>query len=131
LWPIQALGKPKNVLAATGVPACRKHSKRRLAEVRGASWSCRFLVAPGSKTRQVIAMTAKAERIKSELAALTPQDRAELARFLIQSLDEKEDEDVQAVRDEELERRAAEIETGRVAGESIENMLRELRAKYS
>ena len=76
-------------------------------------------------------MTAKAERIKSELAALTPQDRAELARFLIQSLDEKEDQNVEAAWDEELKRRAEDIESGRVSGESITNVLRELPAKYS
>jgi putative addiction module component (TIGR02574 family) len=76
-------------------------------------------------------MTAKAERIKSELAALTSEDRAALARFLIQSLDEGEEQGVEAAWDEELKRRAQEIESGRVAGELAENVLRELRAKYS
>ncbi len=76
-------------------------------------------------------MTAKAERIKSELAALTTEDRAELARFLIQSLDEGEDQGVEEAWDEELKRRAVEIESGRVTGEPAENVLRELRAKYS
>ena len=76
-------------------------------------------------------MTAKTERIKSELASLPHQDRAELARFLIQSLDEKADPAVEAASDEELKRRAEDIETARVGTESIENVLRELRAKYS
>jgi putative addiction module component (TIGR02574 family) len=76
-------------------------------------------------------MTAKAERLKSELSELTPEDRAELARFLVQSLDEEQEQDVEAAWDEELKRRAAEIEDGRVAGEPAEKVVRELRAKYS
>jgi putative addiction module component (TIGR02574 family) len=76
-------------------------------------------------------MTAKAERIKSELTGLTSEDRAELARFLIESLDEREEEGVAAAWDAELRRRAEEIESGRVTGERAEQVLRELRAKYS
>jgi putative addiction module component (TIGR02574 family) len=76
-------------------------------------------------------MSAKAERLKSELAALTPEDRAELARFLVESLDEGEQQGVEAAWDAELRRRAEEIESGLVAGEPAEKVLRELRAKYS
>lgn len=76
-------------------------------------------------------MTAKAERLKSELGALTPEERAELARFLVQSLDEEQEQGVEAAWDAELKRRAAEIESGRVGGEPAEKVLRELRAKYS
>ena len=76
-------------------------------------------------------MTAKAERLKSELATLTPEDRAELVRFLVESLDEGEQQDVEAAWDAELKRRAEEIESGLVAGEPAEKVLRELRAKYS
>jgi putative addiction module component (TIGR02574 family) len=76
-------------------------------------------------------MTAKAERLKSELAELTPEERAELARFLVESLDEEEEQGVEAAWDEELKRRAEEIESGRVGGEPAENVVRELRAKYS
>ena len=78
-----------------------------------------------------MAMTAKAERIKSELAGLTPEDRAELARFLIDSLDGEEEQGVTAAWDEELKRRAEDIESGRVVGEPAERLLREMRAKYS
>jgi putative addiction module component (TIGR02574 family) len=76
-------------------------------------------------------MTAKAEQLKAALIALTPEDRAELARFLVQSLDEEDEQGVEAAWDEELKRRAVEIESGRVVGEPAENVLRELRAKYS
>jgi putative addiction module component (TIGR02574 family) len=76
-------------------------------------------------------MRAKAERLKSELAELTPEDRAELARFLVQSLDDEDLLSIEEAWDEVLKRRAEEIESGRVAGEPAENVLRELRAKYS
>ena len=76
-------------------------------------------------------MTIKAQALQAELAELTAHDRAELARFLIQSLDETEEEGVQAAWDTELQRRAAEIEAGGVAGEPAEMAVRELRAKYS
>ncbi len=76
-------------------------------------------------------MTAKAERLKAALVELTPEDRAELARYLIESLDDEQEQGVEAAWDEELKRRAAEIESGRVVGEPAEKVLRELRAKYS
>lgn len=76
-------------------------------------------------------MTAKAERMKSELAGLTPEDRAELVRFLIESLDGDEEQGVAAAWDAELKRRAEDIESGRVVGEPAEKLLREMRAKYS
>jgi putative addiction module component (TIGR02574 family) len=76
-------------------------------------------------------MTAKAERLKAELAELAPEERAELARYLIESLDEQDEQGVEAAWDKELKRRAAEIDSGRVAGEPAEKVLRELRAKYS
>lgn len=66
-----------------------------------------------------------------ELAGLDDADRAALARFLIQSLDEGSDPDVAAAWDVELARRAEEIRSGRVSGESAEKVFSELRAKYS
>jgi putative addiction module component (TIGR02574 family) len=81
-------------------------------------------------TEQTIGMTAKAERMKSALAGLTPEDRAELVRFLIESLDGDEEQGVAAAWDEELKRRAEEIQSGRVTGEPAEKLLREMRAKY-
>ena len=83
------------------------------------------------RVRETKLMTAKAEQLKAALIALTPEDRAELARFLVQSLDEEDEQGVEAAWDEELKRRAVEIESGRVVGEPAENVLRELRAKYS
>jgi hypothetical protein len=42
-------------------------------------------------------VTAKAQRIKSKLASLALEDRAELVHFLIESLDSEEEQGVQAV----------------------------------
>lgn len=83
------------------------------------------------ETEQNTGVTAKAERMKSELAGLTPEDRAELVRFLIESLDGDEEQGVAAAWDAELKRRAEDIESGRVVGEPAEKLLREMRAKYS
>ncbi len=47
-------------------------------------------------------MNETAEKMKSELSRLTTQERAELAHFLIHSLDEKVDEDAEAAWDVEV-----------------------------
>ena len=75
-------------------------------------------------------MTKGAEQMKSELSQLSAQDRAELARFLIQSLDDDDaDEDAEAAWDAELTRRAEEIETGRVEGVPADQVFAEIRRK--
>jgi putative addiction module component (TIGR02574 family) len=66
-----------------------------------------------------------------ELAGLDDADRAELARFLIQSLDKGSDPDAEAAWDAELARRAEEIRGGRASGERAEKVFFELRAKHS
>ena len=76
-------------------------------------------------------MTETAERLKSELSRLPVQDRAELASFLIDSLDPQQDDDVDAAWEAELERRAEEIRGGRAVGDLAENVFRELREKHS
>lgn len=76
-------------------------------------------------------MSATAEKIRMELAGLDDADRAALARFLIQSLDEGSDSDAEAAWDAELARRAEEIRSGRASGELAEKVFSELRAKHS
>jgi putative addiction module component (TIGR02574 family) len=76
-------------------------------------------------------MTETAERLKTELATLSLPERAELARYLIGSLDEEEDADAEAAWDAELQRRAAAIEGGRVVGKPAAQVFAELREKYS
>ena len=76
-------------------------------------------------------MSATAEKIRSELAGLDEADRADLAHFLIQSLDEGSDPDAEAAWNAELARRAEEIRSGRARGEPAEKVFSELRAKHS
>lgn len=48
--------------------------------------------------------------MKQEVLLLPEANRAELARFLIESLDDSDDPDVEAAWDAELRRRAEQIE---------------------
>ncbi len=75
-------------------------------------------------------MTELADRLKSELLRLPTEDRAELAYFLIRSLDDEDDADVQAAWEAELERRWQEMESGKAAGERAEDVFAEMRKKY-
>ncbi|MGD1861963.1 MAG: addiction module protein [Leptolyngbyaceae cyanobacterium] len=76
-------------------------------------------------------MTEIAERLKLELSQLSIQDRAALAAFLIRSLDEEPESNVEAAWDEELIRRMAEIQAGNTAGQPAEQVFSHLREKYS
>ncbi len=76
-------------------------------------------------------MSETAEKLKAELSRLSPQERAELADFLIHSLDNETDADAEAAWDAELARRLDEIKSGKAVGEPAEKVLRELREKYS
>ena len=75
-------------------------------------------------------MTESAEKLIPSLAALPAEDRAELAAFLIQSLDEETDPDWDAAWTTELERRWKEIESGRVVGIPAEEAFRKPREKF-
>jgi hypothetical protein len=76
-------------------------------------------------------MTDTAERLKWELERLSTRERAELARFLLHSLEDGADADAPAVWEAELVRRAEEILAGDAGGERAEETLAQLRAKYS
>jgi putative addiction module component (TIGR02574 family) len=75
-------------------------------------------------------MSEVAEKMKSELGRLPARERAELAHFLIRSLDEEEDVDAEAAWDAELARRADEIKSGKAMGEPAAKVFAELREKY-
>jgi putative addiction module component (TIGR02574 family) len=75
-------------------------------------------------------MSATAEKLKTELVELSPDDRAHLAHFLIQSLPPPPgmaEDDFDA----ELEKRADEIRQGKARGEPVEKVIAELREKFS
>jgi putative addiction module component (TIGR02574 family) len=75
-------------------------------------------------------VTETAERLKTQLSQLSAQERAELASFLISSLDEDTDADAEAAWDAELARRTEEIRSGKAAGEQADKVLAELRKTY-
>jgi putative addiction module component (TIGR02574 family) len=75
-------------------------------------------------------MTETGRRLKAELLNLTSEDRAELAYFLIRSLDEEPETGVQAAWEAELERRWQEMEGGNVAGVPADEVFAELRKTY-
>ncbi len=84
------------------------------------------LVAPHGRDL-VLGMTIMSEtteRFKSQLACLSAHDRAELAHFLIDSLDPGSE--AEAAWDQELARREAEIRSGNAAGKPADEVLAEL-----
>jgi putative addiction module component (TIGR02574 family) len=75
-------------------------------------------------------MTDNAERVKQEVLQLPEADRAELARLLIESLDDSEDADVEAAWDAELRSRVERIEQGKSRLRPAHEVLGEIRDKY-
>jgi putative addiction module component (TIGR02574 family) len=78
-------------------------------------------------------MPTKLDTLSREALALPAAQRAALARTLIRSLDEDADPDAAAVGaawDEEIARRIADVESGRVTARPDEIVLKEMRAKY-
>jgi putative addiction module component (TIGR02574 family) len=76
-------------------------------------------------------MTEAAERLKTELAQLPPTDRAELAHFLLHTLDDESEGDVDAAWEAELQRRWAEVQSGQAVEKPADQVLDRLRQKYS
>lgn len=76
-------------------------------------------------------MSVTAQRLRTELANLDHNDRAELAHFLISSLDPGSDSGAEEAWDTELAQRAQEIGNGQATGEPAEKVFSELRQKYS
>jgi putative addiction module component (TIGR02574 family) len=81
-------------------------------------------------------MTDRAARLQEELRSLAPADRAALAHFLIDSLaaegtggDDETDND--SAWEAELARRAQQISEGAVVGRAADEVLAEMRAKYT
>jgi putative addiction module component (TIGR02574 family) len=81
-------------------------------------------------SKMVVAM----EKLKAELVALSERERADLALFLLNSLEDanaESDPDVEAAWDTELARRTEEIRDGSVRGIPAEQVFAGLREKYS
>jgi putative addiction module component (TIGR02574 family) len=71
-------------------------------------------------------MAETIERWKSELGSLPAKERAELAHFLLTSL-EPEEQGAAAAWEAEVDRRVAEIRGGRAAGKPAEQVFADIR----
>ena len=69
------------------------------------------------------------EQWKSQLGSLPQPERAELAHFLLQTL-EPEDEGVEAAWAAEVARRVAQIRSGEAVGQPAEEVFAELREQF-
>ena len=75
-------------------------------------------------------MSETVEKLKEQIEILTNQERAEIARFVIHSLDHEVDDDADAAWEEELARRVSDIRNGKAVGKPAEQVFAELREKY-
>ena len=76
-------------------------------------------------------MTETMEQLKVQLERLPSQERAELAHFLLCSLQQEVDTDADATWEAELARRVADIQSGKVVGTPAAQVFAELRARFS
>lgn len=80
-------------------------------------------------------MTEAAEKLKTDLLALTPEDRAELTQFLLALDEEGEPGLTQEQWDEawsaEINRRLADLDSGKVKGVPGEEVMERLRRKFA
>jgi putative addiction module component (TIGR02574 family) len=75
-------------------------------------------------------MSTAVEKLKTVLAGLTAEERSELARFLVDSIDPDGSPDVEAAWDRELARRADEIRGGKACGKPAALVFAQLREKH-
>jgi putative addiction module component (TIGR02574 family) len=76
-------------------------------------------------------MTPATEELKTQLANLPVGERAELAHYLLDTLDETVDTDAEAAWDDELARREAEIRSGTATGEPAASVFARLRNRVA
>ena len=76
-------------------------------------------------------MSQTTEALRATLAKLPMQERAELANFLIHSLDTEWDAETEAAWDAELARRSDEITSGKAKGEGARAVFAKLRENHS
>jgi len=74
-------------------------------------------------------MSSYIDQWKTQLTSLSPGERAELAHFLLLSL-EPQDEGIEAAWDAEASRRVEEIRSGNATGRPVDDLLAELRERY-
>jgi putative addiction module component (TIGR02574 family) len=74
-------------------------------------------------------MTEAVEQLKSQVSILSAAERADLAYFLLTTL-EPEEEGIEDAWKKEIARRVTEIRSGQVIGRPIDEVLAELRERY-
>jgi putative addiction module component (TIGR02574 family) len=74
-------------------------------------------------------MTQAVEQLKSQALTLSAAERADLAYFLLTSL-EPEEEGVEEAWRKEIARRVSEVRSGQAVGRPIDEVLAELRERY-
>jgi putative addiction module component (TIGR02574 family) len=72
-------------------------------------------------------MSKRSDRLLEEALALTPEERADVAATLLESLDEQEDDGVEEAWAREIERRIQDVESGRVKTVPWSEVRRRLR----
>jgi len=75
-------------------------------------------------------MSSKIKKIEEEALRLPLRERAQLAEYLIRSLDEEEDMETEKQWIEEAERRYREYKEGKVKTKSAELVFKEARSKF-
>ena len=76
-------------------------------------------------------MSILLEEVARKVLNLPLEERAKLAHELIVSIDDAIDKEAEAAWDTEIERRVKEIKSGKAKGRAAEDILAEIRAKYS
>jgi Putative addiction module component len=71
-------------------------------------------------------MTETAEKLKTALSQLSQQDRAEIASFLIHSLDQDVDPEAETAWDTEIAVRMQQIQSGTAIGEAAPTVFNRL-----
>jgi putative addiction module component (TIGR02574 family) len=75
-------------------------------------------------------MAAAVERLAQQALALSDQERAELARKLLVSLEGPPDQGVDAAWDLEIAKRVDRIREGKAKGRPAEEVSRDIRTRY-
>lgn len=73
-------------------------------------------------------MSAKSAELLKQALELSVEERANLAAQILESLDSSDDPEVQAAWQAEIERRMADLDTGRVKGVSLEEAKSQVRS---
>ncbi|MBI3399605.1 MAG: addiction module protein [Deltaproteobacteria bacterium] len=76
-------------------------------------------------------MSSLLQEIAAKAHKLSIKERAELAHELIAGLNHAADSGIETAWDAEIERRVREIKSGKAKGRPAEDILAEIRAKYS